>query len=152
MAKGKAPPHAFKPGQSGNPAGRPAGSRNKAINMLLALMDNDAPEITRAVIDAAKGGDLMAAKIILDRLIPPAKERPVNVDLPDTKTAQGIAAAQDAILQAVAGGDLLPGEGQTLSVILEGKRRAIETQELADRITKLEETKNGNTWNENRGA
>lgn len=50
-----------------------------------------AHNITKAVIEAAKGGDLMAAKIILDRLIPPAKERPENVDLPDTKTAQGAA-------------------------------------------------------------
>jgi hypothetical protein len=105
-------------------------------------MEGDAANITKAVIDAAKGGDLMAAKIILDRLIPPAKERPVNVDLPDTKTADGVAAAQDAILQAVAGGDLLPGEAQTLSAIVESKRRAIETQELSDRITKLEELKN----------
>ncbi len=145
VTKRKAPPHAFKPGTSGNPAGRPAGSRGKAVNMLLALMDTDAPAITRAVIEAAKGGDLMAAKIILDRLIPPAKERPVNVDLPSTATAEGVAAAQDAILQAVAGGNLLPGEASTLSAIVESKRRAIETQELSDRITKLEEMKNGNT-------
>ena len=139
--KRKAPPHAFKPGTSGNPAGRPAGSRGKAVNMLLALMDTDAPAITRAVIDAAKGGDLMAAKIILDRLIPPAKERPISVDLPDTTTSEGVSAAQSAILQAVASGDLLPGEASTLSAIVESKRRAIETQELADRITQLENLK-----------
>ena len=115
--------------------------------MLLALMDTDAPAITRAVIDAAKGGDLMAAKIILDRLIPPAKERPISVDLPDTSTSEGVSAAQSAILQAVASGDLLPGEGQTLSGIVEAKRRAIETQELADRITQLENSKGGQHGN-----
>ena len=38
-------------------------------------------------------------------------------------------------------GNLLPGEGQTLSGIVEAKRRAIETQELADRITQLENLK-----------
>jgi len=90
------------------------------------------------VIDAAKAGDLMAAKIILDRLIPPAKERPISLDLPDTKTAEGVSAAQSAILQAVGCGDLLPGEAATLSAIVESKRRAIETQELSDRITQLE--------------
>ena len=100
--------------------------------------------ITQAVIDAAKGGDLMAAKIILDRLIPPAKERPLSVYLPDTKTAEGVSAAQSAILQAVAGGDLLLGEAAALSAIVESKRRAIETQELSNRITELE-NKNGNT-------
>lgn len=142
--KRKAPPHAYPPGVSGNPQGRPAGSRGKATNMLLALMEGDASNITKAVIDAAKGGDLTACKIILDRLIPPAKERPVNVDLPDTSTSEGVSAAQSAILQAVGCGDLLPGEAATLSAIVESKRRAIETQELNDRITRLE-SKNGNT-------
>jgi hypothetical protein len=142
--KRKAPPHAYTPGTSGNPKGKPAGTRSKATQLLLALMEGDASAITKTVIDAAKGGDLMAAKIILDRLIPPAKERPVNVDLPDTRTSEGVSAAQSAILQAVGCGDLLPGEAATLSSIVESKRRAIETQELNDRITRLE-SKNGNT-------
>ena len=142
-AKRTAPKSAFKPGQSGNLKGKPAGTRSKATQLLLALMEGDASAITKAVIDAAKAGDLMAAKIILDRLIPPAKERPVNVNLPDTTTAQGVSAAQSAILQAVASGDLLPGEAATLSGIVESKRRAIETQELSERITQLENVKEG---------
>lgn len=143
-AKRKAPATAFRPGTSGNPKGKPTGTRSKSTQLLLALMEGDAHSITQAVITAAKAGDLMAAKIILDRLIPPAKERPVNVDLPDTSTSEGVSAAQSAILRAVAGGDLLPGEASTLSAIVESKRRAIETQELSDRITQLE-SKNVNT-------
>jgi len=143
-AKRKAPPHAFKPGQSGNLKGKPAGTRSKSTQLLLAMMEGGAEQITQAVIDAARGGDLVAAKIVLDRLIPPAKERPVQVDLPSTATIEGVTAAQNAILQAVADGNLLPGEGQTLSAIVESKRRAIETQDMADRITKLE-NKRGNT-------
>lgn len=141
--KRQAPKTAFKPGTSGNPKGKPAGTRSKSTQLLAAMMEGGAEKITKAVIDAAQAGDLMAAKIILDRVMPPAKERPVNIDLPDTQTAQGVAAAQNAILQAVAAGDLLPGEASTLSAIVEAKRRAIETQELADRITQLE-SKNGN--------
>ena len=137
-AKRQAPRSAFKPGTSGNPAGKPAGTRSKSTQLLLVLMQDGAEKITQAVIDAAQGGDLMAAKIILDRVMPPAKERPVCVDLPDTSTSEGVAAAQNAILQAVAAGELLPGEASTLSAIVEAKRRAIETQELAERITQLE--------------
>lgn len=142
--KRQAPKSAFKPGQSGNPRGKPAGTRSKSTQLLLALMEGGAEKITQAVIESAKAGDLMAAKIILDRVVPPAKERPVHVDLPDTTTAQGVSAAQSAILQAVAGGDLLPGEASTLSAIVESKRRAIETQQLSDRITQLE-NRHGNT-------
>jgi hypothetical protein len=138
VAKRKAPPHAFKPGQSGNVKGKPAGTRSKSTQLLLAMMEGGAEQITQAVIDAARGGDLVAAKIVLDRLIPPAKERPIQVDLPNTATVEGVAAAQNAILQAVADGSLLPNEGQTLSALVESKRRAIETQEMSDRISILE--------------
>lgn len=137
----KAPPQAWKPGQSGNPKGKPAGARNKATMAVLKLMESGAKEITAAVITAAKAGDLTAARMVLDRLAPPAKERPVRLDLPDTGTAQGVSDAQHAILQAVAAGELLPGEGATLAGIVEGRRKALETQELEARIAALETKK-----------
>ena len=37
----------FKPGQSGNPSGRPHGSRNKATLALEALLDGEGEAITR---------------------------------------------------------------------------------------------------------
>lgn len=143
--KRQAPKSAFKPGTSGNPKGKPAGTRSKATQLLVSLMEGHAEAITNAVIEQARQGELIAARIILDRLIPPAKERPIHVDLPDTSTSEGVSAAQAAILKAVGNGDLLPGEAQTLSNIVEAKRRAHETQELADRITKLESERHGNT-------
>lgn len=139
--KRKAPPHAWKAGQSGNPSGKPQGTRNKATMMVLNLMEQGAEEITKAVIDAAKGGDLMAARLVIERLAPPLRERPINIDLPDTCTADGCSEAQNAILQAVGMGELLPGEGATLAGIVENRRRAIETLELEQRITALEAKK-----------
>lgn len=139
--KRQAPPNAFRPGQSGNPRGKPKGARNHATRAVLALMQGGAEEITRAVLDAAKGGDLTAAKFVLERIAPPAKERPISLDLPDTTTAAGIAEAQAAILQAAAAGELLPGEAATLAGIVEARRKAIETQELEQRISALENRK-----------
>ena len=43
-----------------------------------------------------------------------------------------------AILQAVAAGDILPGEAATLAGIVEARRKALETQELEQRISALE--------------
>lgn len=140
--KRKAPPHAWKKGQSGNPAGKPQGMRNKATMMVLSLMEEGAEEITKAVIDAAKGGDLMAARLVIERLAPPLRERPINIDLPDTSTAEGCVQAQGSILQAVGMGELLPGEGATLAGIVENRRRSIETLELEQRIIALEESSN----------
>ena len=137
--KKKPPPHAWKPGQSGNPRGKANGTRNRATTMVLNLMEGSAEAITQAVLEAAKCGDLMAARLVLERLAPPMRERPINIDLPDTGTAQGCADAANAVLQAVGIGDLLPGEGATLAGIIENRRKAIETVELEGRITALEE-------------
>lgn len=137
--KRKAPPHAWKKGQSGNPNGKKPGSRNKATQMVLAMMEGGAKEITQAVIDAAKAGDLSAARLVIERLAPPMRERPINIELPDTCTAEGCAQAQSAILQAVGTGDLLPGEGATLATIVENRRRSLETQDLEQRISILED-------------
>ncbi len=138
MTNKKAPATAFKPGQSGNPAGKPKGARNHATRSILKLMEGGAEEITLAVLEAAKGGDMGAARFILERVAPPLRERPISIDLPAIDTADGIAAAQSAILQAVGIGDLLPGEAATLAGIVENRRKAIETQELAARLEELE--------------
>ena len=126
-------------GQSGNPKGKPKGTRNKATMMVLQLMEGAAEEITRTVLDAARNGDLGAAKMVLERLAPPLRERPVHLDLPDTGTPEGCLHAQSAILHAVGAGDLLPSEGAVLAGIVENRRRSIETVELESRITALEE-------------
>ena len=137
-AKRKPPTTAWKPGTSGNPRGKRAGTRNKATEMVMTLMEGGAKEITEAVVKAAKDGDMTAARFILDRLAPPAKERPISLALPSTSTAAGIVEAQAAILEAVAVGDLMPGEATALAGIVEARRKAIETAELEARIAALE--------------
>lgn len=140
MEKRPAPKGAWKKGQSGNPAGKRAGSRNKATQMVMALMESGAKAIVTQVIDAAKSGDMRAAKLVIERLAPPARERLITFQaLPQTEDAAGAAEAQTAILQAVAAGELTPGEAATLSGIVENRRKAIETQELEQRIRALEE-------------
>lgn len=128
----------WKPGQSGNPKGRPRGSRNRVTLVALAAMEDGADAIARKVVEMAKGGDISAARLVLERLVPPVKERPIAISLPDTSTAEGVVEAQSAILRAVAAGELLPGEAATLSGIVEARRKALETQELEQRIRVLE--------------
>jgi hypothetical protein len=48
----------FKPGQSGNPIGRPHGSRNKATLALEALLDDEGEAITRKARVIAQSGVL----------------------------------------------------------------------------------------------
>jgi hypothetical protein len=76
----------------------------------------------------------------IDRIVPPVKESPVNVDLPDVADAAGCDAAQAAIMRAVASGELLPSQGEALAALVEHRRKAIETAEIVRRIEALEKT------------
>ncbi|WP_319241886.1 DUF5681 domain-containing protein [uncultured Propionivibrio sp.] len=137
----RTPTTAWKKGQSGNPKGKPRGARNYATRLVMGLLEDGAAEIAKVIVEAAKGGDLAAARLVIERLAPPIRERPIDLSLPDTATAEGISQAQQIILEAVGNGTLLPGEATTLAGIVETRRKALETQELEARITLLEEMK-----------
>jgi Family of unknown function (DUF5681) len=70
----------FKPGQSGNPAGRPPGTRNKATESAELLLEGEAEALTREAVELALAGDATALRLCLDRLIPPRRERKVQLD------------------------------------------------------------------------
>lgn len=130
----------FQPGQSGNPAGRPKGIPSRSARLLRALTDADVSAILKSVLKQAKDGNVAAARLLLDKIMPNARERAVELPgLPSTENPAGVAEAQAAILQAVASGDLTPGEAATLSGIVENRRKAIETQELEQRIRAIEQ-------------
>jgi hypothetical protein len=76
----------FQPGQSGNPAGRPPGSRNKKTLALEAAFDDRAEEILDDVIARAKAGEKTAMRLCMERILAPRRERPVVIDLPLIET------------------------------------------------------------------
>jgi len=121
----------------GNP-GRPRGSRHEALKALDAIGADNAAAVMQAVVSAAKGGDMRAADILLRRLWPERKGRPVELDMPALTSAAGVTDALAAVVAAVAAGDLSPEEGQAVAAILEAQRRAIETADLEARIAALE--------------
>jgi hypothetical protein len=47
----------FEPGQSGNPAGRPKGSRNRSTLALEAIFEGEAEKLSRRAIEMALEGD-----------------------------------------------------------------------------------------------
>lgn len=128
----------WKKGQSGNPRGRPKGSRNKATLLAIAAMEGELTDVVKVVIDAAKGGDMAAARLVVDKLIPTTRERPLSIALPDVTSVDDCATAQAKVLAAVATGEILPGEGETLAGLIEHRRHSLETSDLAARTTALE--------------
>ncbi len=128
----------FIEGQSGNPAGRPRGARNKATLAAQALLDEEAETITRKVIELAKAGDITAIKLVMERIIPPRKEIPISFELPSVNRATDLAAALGCILQAASLGHITLSEAQQLASIVENYRKTIEFTDIAERIEALE--------------
>jgi hypothetical protein len=98
----------FEKGQSGNPAGRPRGSRNRAAILFENLLEGDSEAIARKAIELAKEGDIAAIRICLDRLAPARKIDPVVFELPPLAKAADTVAAAARIVAAVAAGELAP--------------------------------------------
>lgn len=129
----------FEPGKSGNPNGRKSGSRNKVTLAMEELLEGEAEVLTRKAIELAQEGDATALRICFDRLYPPRKGGPVRLELPDViDSAEDVSAAVGAVVKSVAEGEISPEEAQTVSAILETKRKAIETVEIERRLTELE--------------
>ena len=128
----------FKPGRSGNPDGRKAGSRNRASVLLEKVLLEDCEAVAKTVVKAAKGGDMTAAKMILDRAAPPRKSRSVEFELPTIETAADAASAQAAVLAAVATAELDIDQAEAISRIIGATREALVVADLETRIATLE--------------
>ena len=131
----------FTPGTSGNPSGRPRGSRHTALLALDRIGAEGAEDVMRSVVSAAKNGDMQAAGILLKRLWPERKGRPVQLDLPTISKPSDIVAALGAVTAAVANAEISAEEGAAVAGILEAQRRAAETADLEARIVTLEQNR-----------
>lgn len=132
------PPKPWKPGQSGNPAGRKPGTGEVA--KLRAAIAAHVPAVIRKLVSAAKAGDTQAARLLLERVVPPMKSAEPTVAL-DLTT--GTPADQGrAVLAALGSGSLEPGQAVQLLAGLGTLAKLVETAELEARIAALESRNN----------
>jgi hypothetical protein len=116
----------FVPGNSGNPAGKKPGTRNRATVLREALAEGEDVAAARIVIDKALAGDAVAARFIVDRLTPRPRGRTITLDLPGGKRAGDVLAASNATIAAMAAGEITPDEALTVTKVLDGRLRALK--------------------------
>jgi hypothetical protein len=126
-----------RPFQPGNP-GRPKGARHKTTLAMEALLAGEGEVLTRKAVDMALDGDTVALRLCLDRLIPALRERPVAIDLPALGSPKDAVIASAALLQAVASGEIAPGEAREVGRLIELHLKAIEVHEIDARLAALE--------------
>ncbi len=128
----------FQPGRSGNPAGRPPGARNRISAAVDAMIEGEAEEVTRKVLELASYGHVGALRMCLERVAPRRKGRSVAFALPPIEHAGDAVAAGAVILAAMASGELSPDEATERLRAIEAFQRVCQHSELGERVAELE--------------
>lgn len=131
--KGMAKP--WKPGQSGNPRGRPPGPNSSTA---LRKLINVEP-ILKKLQAAAESGDVRAAEVLLTRALPVYRTTAQPVALAELQDAATLTEKAQAILAAVADGSLAPDLGAALVSAVGNVAKVAEVDELMRRVAALEQ-------------
>jgi hypothetical protein len=105
---------------------------------VVARSQPDLDAIYRKIIAKAKRGDPASCRLVLDRLDPIRRGRPVTFELPDIDDAAGLMAAHAALLKQISTGRLTPDEAGPISGMIASHLKALEITEVTTRIAALE--------------
>jgi hypothetical protein len=102
------------------------------------LLEDEAHELLRRGIEAAKAGDSLMLKFFLSRIVP--RDRPVKVDFSLTEYDMDPVAASKKVVDSVARAELTPNEGLAVMNIIEAHARIMNNVELDERFEQIERT------------
>jgi hypothetical protein len=128
----------FAAGSSGNPRGKPAGARGKATQLLDQMAERGGKAVLQAVLKEAQEGNIAAASLVLMRIWPMRRGRPIQFDLPDLAEPGGALMALAAIARSAAAGVISVEEAAEIAKVAEAHQRATDLAELIRRIERLE--------------
>lgn len=127
--------HKFPKGRSGNPAGRPRGSKSKSTQLIEKLVNNhiaDVRDILAVTVEQAKAGESWAVREILARLWPVPRDRTTVFELREIRSQADVVAANNDLLQAAASGRLSPEQAGLLAQVVAAQSKALANAELLD--------------------
>ena len=122
--------------------GRPKAETIALTKAARARFDTRAAESIEAVFQAVltaatQDGDMAAAKLIIDRVIPSRRGAPVSFHIRPLKAPEDCALAYADLLDDVGAGRLTPDEAQTISAIVAKRAELFPSIELAAEIAAL---------------
>jgi hypothetical protein len=125
-------------GKSGNPSGKPPGTRNRKTILAEKLTENDADALLQKMYRKAMRGSESAARLILDRMRP-VRKAAGKFKLPDTiSTLDEVDAALSSVASAQSAGKLLPDEVAAALATIEAKRVLILSRNLDPQLREIE--------------
>jgi hypothetical protein len=132
----------FVKGQSGNPAGRPVGSRNKFTRDMQDALEEAAPKVVEVIVEHATDANPAAMRLYLDRLM--GKHRPSRVELPSPDAPDYTVAALKEIHRALGAGEVASDEAARLVDFVGRTTRVLASKaaaeiDVAQRLARCEE-------------
>lgn len=94
--------------------GRPQGARNRKHRELQEYARSRSMKLLEKIVDAAEKGDMMAAKIIMDRVWPKPRTAPMTCELPKAESPAEVRAAMLDVIQRVSQGEITAEDGAAL--------------------------------------
>jgi hypothetical protein len=128
----------FQPGQSGNPAGRAVGSRNRKTLAVEAALFDHAHELVENLVERAKNGEPAAMRICMERILPAGRGRPLPIELPSIRSTEDALAAADVIMDALKEGAISAREAVDLLRVVEGLTRLTGAIALIKKVARRE--------------
>ena len=128
----------FKPGQSGNPAGRAVGSRNKQTLAAEAALFEHAQELVEDLVERAKRGEPAAMRLAMERILPTGRGRPLPIELPPVRSTEDAQVAAGVIMDALKQGALSAREAVDLINVVGALTRLNGAIELIKKMARRE--------------
>src|SRR5215468_11785210 len=128
----------FQPGQSGNPAGRAVGSRNKKTLAAEAALFACAQELVDDLVKRALRGEPAAMRLCMERILPVGRGRPMPIELPSIRSTEDALAAADAIMDALKEGAISAREAVDLLRVVEGLTRLTGAIDFIKKVARRE--------------
>ena len=126
----------FEPGNTFS-KGRPKGSRNKKTLRALKLFEEHSAALMALAISRSRE-DPQMLRTFLGRLLPRARDLPVNLGRLPLRTFEDLNRASEKTLNQALAGKINARDAGDISKMIEDRRRVLETQDLERRITMLE--------------
>jgi hypothetical protein len=118
--------------------GRPRGSRNKSALIEELLNEHSEPLLGKGLKLALQGNTQML-RLLLDRILPRAKDVAVRTGPLPMGTVEELLQSQANIMRMLAMGQLTLSQAEQIDRLIETRRKLFETQGLEQRVRAMEQ-------------
>ena len=128
----------FAKGNPGGP-GRPRSAVSRSAVALDEMGAGIGEQVFQVIVDKALAGDLRAAEILLSRVWPTRRGRPLAIDTAAMKVPSDLVPVASDVTNAVLSGEMTPHEGRAVSSLFQMQCKMFELVEFECRLQAIEQ-------------